>query len=223
MKKTFIDLSHTIEHGMITYQGIPAPEISDFMSREASRSNYTEGTEFHIGRIIMVANTGTYLDTPFHRYQDGSDLTEIPLEHVTALPGWMIRVDGNRFKKIDSTFFEQHSSLQGMAVLVHTGFSQYWNTEDYFKGNHPFLTRDAAELLVDQKVSLVGIDSYNIDSTADRARPVHSILLKAGIYIIEHMTKLENLPDTGFDFYAVPPKIRGMGSFPVRAFAIVSK
>ena len=223
MEKSFIDLSHTIEHGMITYQGIPAPEISDIMSREASRSHYSEGTEFHIGRINMAANTGTYLDTPFHRYRDGVCLADIPLKRVAALPGWVIHVDGNRFKKIDATFFEHLPCLRGMAVLVHTGFSQYWDTDDYFKGNHPFLTRDAAGFLADQEPSLVGIDSYNIDSTADGARPVHTILLKAKIYIIEHMTGLENLPDTGFDFFAVPQKIRGLGSFPVRAFAIVSK
>jgi len=221
MQRLFIDLSHTIEHGMITYHGIPAPEISDILSREASRANYSEGTEFHIGRINMASNTGTYLDTPFHRYKDGSDLADIPLERVADLPGRVIRVDGSRIKQVNSAFFKNLPDLSGMAVLVHTGFSKYWNTDEYFKGNHPFLTRDAAEFLAGQKVSLVGIDSYNIDSTDDKTRPVHTILLRAGIYIVEHMTNLENLPETGFSCFAVPQKIKGLGSFPVRAFAII--
>jgi kynurenine formamidase len=221
MKKSFIDLSHTIEHGMITYEGIPAPAISDIMSRESSRSHYAEGTEFHIGRINLASNTGTYLDTPFHRYKDGPDLADIRLEDVAALPGKIIRVNGDTDKMINPTFFKDMGTLRGMAVLVHTGFSQYWSTGEYFSGDHPFLTKDAAEFLADCKVKLVGIDSYNIDSTSDKSRPVHSILLKAGIYIIEHMTNLESLPETGFYFYAIPQKIRGLGSFPVRAFAIV--
>jgi arylformamidase len=220
-RSRYFDLSHTIEEGMITYQGIPGPELSDFMSREASRQNYAEGTEFHVGRIDMVANTGTYLDTPFHRYRYGSDLSGIRLEDVAGIPGIMISVPYHEKREITVSCLPAGSELKGAALLIHTGFSNYWNSPDYFKGHHPFLTREAAGYLVSHKVKMVGIDSYNIDDTADLSRPAHSLLLGAGIYIIEHMTGLHELPVSGFRFFAVPQKIRGLGSFPVRAFAIV--
>ncbi len=208
----FIDLSHTIEHAMITYAGLPPPVISDFLTRQASRSRYAEGTEFHIGRIDMVANTGTYLDAPSHRFADGADLSMIPLEEVADLRAVVVRsTDVSVLKGLE---------LRGQALLIHTGWSRHWRTEKYFHG-HPFVTRDAAEVLARSGVRVVGIDSYNIDDTNDRARPAHTELLCAGIYIIEHMTNLEALPQSGeIRFFAVPVKVRGLGSFPVRAFAI---
>jgi arylformamidase len=214
--RPLIDLSHVIEHNMVTYRGLPAPHICDYWEREASAANYDDGSSFQIGRIDMVANTGTYLDSPFHRYADGADLAGLALAQLAALPGLVVRaaaqaVDAGAFDGLD---------LAGRAVLVHTGWDRHWRTEAYFTG-HPFLTEAAARLLAERGAALVGIDSYNIDDTATRTRPVHTILLGANIPICEHMTNLEALPDSGFAFTAVPPKIAGMGTFPVRAFARV--
>jgi arylformamidase len=218
-KKQLIDLSHTIEHGMITYKGLPAPLICDFLSREQSKQHYAPGTEFQIGKIEMVANTGTYVDSPFHRYEDGRDLSRLELISLADLEGLVIRARSIAGRGIDAGAFRQ-LDLRGKAVLVETGWDAHWKTDQYFEG-HPFLTKDAAQLLADEGAVLVGIDSYNIDDTADLSRPVHSILLGAGIPIAEHMCSLSTLPMDGFKFFAVPVKVKGMGTFPVRAFAIV--
>lgn len=209
-----LDLSHTIEHGMITYRGLPAPLICDYLSREASRQLYAEGTEFHIGRIDLVANTGTYLDSPFHRYAEGKDLSELPLDSLAGLAGVVVRSDTMAITREAFAGLD----LRGKAVLVQTGWDRHWRTDAYFE-EHPFLTEDAAFHLRDAGVKLVGIDSYNIDDTRGGTRPVHGILLGAEIPIVEHMTGLAGLPDTDFQFHAVPPKIKGLGTFPVRAFA----
>lgn len=212
-----IDLSHTIEDGMVTYKGLPAPLICDHLSREASRGAFEAGTEFLIGRIEMIGNTGTYLDTPFHRYADGEDLNDVGLDRVAGLPGMVVdaldlqAVDADRFAGLD---------LRGKAVLVHTGWARHWRTDTYFE-DHPFLTEAAAALLVQAGAALVGIDSHNIDDSRTRARPVHTLLLGAGIPICEHMRGLELLPPAGFRFTAAPPKVKGFGTFPVRAFAEV--
>jgi arylformamidase len=216
---SLIDVSHVVEHGMITYRGLPAPVISDFLSREASRKNYASGTEFQIGKIEMVANTGTYLDSPFHRYADGNDLSQLPLTSLANLEAHTIRIDDAAGKAIGRSVFAGYE-LSRKAVLIHTGWAKHWGSESYFE-NHPFLTGDAAQFLVDAQVSLVGIDSYNIDDTADGARPAHSLLLKAGIPIVEHLCNLESLPERGYKFFAVPVKVKGFGTFPVRAFGIV--
>ena len=209
-----IDLSHVIEHGMITYQGLPGPHICDFWSREGSAEHYDDGSSFQIGRIDMVANTGTYLDAPFHRYADGADLAGLDLAQLATLPGLKVKaarqaVDADAFEGLD---------VAGKAVLVETGWDRHWRTNAYFTG-HPFMTEAAARLLVARGARLVGIDSYNIDDTSTRMRPVHTILLGAGVPICEHMTNLAALPAEGFRFTAVPPKVAGMGTFPVRAFA----
>ena len=210
MTRRFIDLSHAVEDGMVTYRGIPAPVISDFLSREASRTRYAPGTEFHIGRIEMVANTGTYLDSPFHRYPGGADLAALRLEQMAELDALVVRsVDPAAFADLD---------MKGKAVLVHTGWDRHWRTERYFEG-HPYLTGDTAHRLVRGGAALVGIDSLNIDATTDGRRPVHTILLGAGIPIVEHLCGLEQLPDSGFRFSAVAVKVKGFGSFPVRAYA----
>lgn len=215
-----IDLSHTIEAGMITYKGLPAPLVCDYLSREASRQFYAAGTEFNIGTIEMVGNTGTYLDSPFHRYEDGIDLSELTLVQLANLEGIVIRANQPDTKAIDVSFFEG-LPLKNKAVLVHTGWSRHWRTDAYFE-NHPFLTEVAAQYLRDAGTTLVGIDSHNIDDTAHNSRPVHSTLLGANIPIVEHLCGLEQLPDNGFRFYAVPPKVKNFGTFPVRAFARVS-
>ena len=212
-----IDLSHTVHEGLVTYQGLPAPLISDFLSRADSRSHYTEGTSFQIGKIEMVANTGTYLDSPFHRFADGKDLAELDLASLAGLDAVVARVRGLAGRSVERSVFLP-LDVRSKAVLVDTGWSRHWATSQYFEG-HIFLTRDAAEYLRDQGAALVGIDSYNIDDTADGARPVHSLLLAAGIPIVEHLCNLDRLPAAGFTFTAVPVKVKGMGSFPVRAFA----
>jgi arylformamidase len=214
-----VDLSHAVEHGMITYKGLPAPVISDFLGREESRTHYGEGTEFHIGRIDMVANTGTYLDSPFHRYPDGADLSELQLSQLANLAGVCVRAPVSEGRAIDASAF-QGLDVKGQAVLVHTGWDAHWRSEQYFEG-HPFLTRAAAEALRDAGATLVGIDSLNIDDTADLSRPVHSILLGAGIPVVEHMRNLSALPQRGFRFFAVPVKVKAFGTFPVRAFALI--
>jgi len=217
MKHSVIDLSHTIEHAMVTYKGLPAPIICDYLSREASRSKYAPGTEFHIGRIDMVANTGTYLDSPFHRYADGEDLSQLPIEQLTNLDAIVVRVPAGQ-RAVGKKFFDS-LEVRGKAVLVATGWDRHWRTDQYFEG-HPFLTGAAAQWLREAGAALVGIDSLNIDDTADLVRPVHSVLLRAGILIVEHLRGLGALPDAGARFFAVPPKVRAFGTFPVRAFAL---
>lgn len=214
-----VDLSHTVEHGMITYRGLPAPVICDFLSREESRQHYAEGTEFYIGRIDMVGNTGTYLDSPFHRYEDGADLSQLQLSQLADLEGVCVHTLDKGRRSIDASAF-RGVDIRGKAVLFNTGWDAHWRTEQYFEG-HPFLTRDAVEALRDAGARMVGIDSLNIDDTGDLERPAHSVLLRAGIPIVEHMCGLDSLPDEGFRFFAVPVKVKAFGTFPVRAFAIV--
>lgn len=209
-----IDLSHAIEHGMVTYKGLPAPHICDYWKREDTAANYDDGSTFQIGRIDMVANTGTYLDAPFHRYADGDDLAAVGLERLAGLDGLCVRAEGI---EAGAALFDG-LDVAGKAVLVHTGWDRHWRTEAYFS-DHPFLAEAAARLLAARGAVLVGIDSYNIDDTRTRRRPVHTLLLGAGIPICEHMTGLDALPASGFRFTAAPPKIVGMGTFPVRAFA----
>jgi arylformamidase len=214
-----IDLSHVVEDGMITYKGLPAPIICDYLSREASRAIYAPGTEFHIGKIEMVANTGTYIDSPFHRFADGKDLSELELTSLAHLPG--VLVDATTLGRAVSADAFSGLDVRGKAVLIHTNWSRHWRTDQYFEG-HTFLTKGAAEYLVQGGAALVGIDSYNIDDTADLTRPVHTALLGADIPIVEHMTNLNALTSRAvFRFYAVPVKVKGFGTFPVRAYALV--
>jgi arylformamidase len=211
-----IDVSHVVEHGMVTYQGLPGPVICDYLSRETSRARYAEGTEFHIGKIEMVANTGTYLDSPFHRYADGKDLAELPLDSLAHLDAIVVQgADDSR--GIGPEAFEG-LDVKGKAVLVRTGWDTHWGTLRYLSGS-PFLTEQAARFLAENGAALVGIDSLNIDDLENPARPVHSILLGSEIPIVEHLCNLGPLPDRGFLFSAVPPRVAGFGTWPVRAFA----
>jgi len=215
-----IDLSHTIFDGLVTYKGLPAPVICDYLSRADSRKNYTDGAEFQIGRIELVSNTGTYVDCPFHRFADGKDLSEVPLERFVDLPAVVVRVPFRERLEIGEQDFSG-IDVEGKAVLVHTGWSTHWNTPAYFE-NHPFLNREAAVFLRDAGATLVGIDSHNIDDTRTKnSRPVHTTLLGADILIAEHLRGLDRLPSNNFLFSAVPPKLKGVGTFPVRAFATV--
>jgi arylformamidase len=215
-----IDVCHTIHDGMITYKGLPPPVITDHLSREASRGFYAAGTEFHIGKIEMVANTGTYIDSPFHRYSDGKDLADLDLRAVANLDGVVVRCVGLAQRGVTQARLAE-LDLKGKAVIFHTGWDRYWRTEKYWDGSHPFLTTESAQYLADSQVALVGIDSYNIDDTADASRPAHSILLARDIPIVEHLCGLNELPDAAFRFFAVPVKVKRFGTFPVRAFAVV--
>lgn len=222
MTRRLMDLSHEVEDGMVTYPGLPAPKIGDWLSREASKTRYAEGTEFQIGRIELLANTGTYIDSPFHRYADGGDLAAFRLEAVADLEGLAVHAStSDAIRAIGPEAFPD-GDLRGKAVLIHTGWDAHWRTERYGNG-HPFLTAAAARHLADAGVALVGIDSLNIDDADDGTRPAHTTLLGAGIPIVEHLCNLATLPSIGFRFFAVPVKVRGMGSFPVRAFAMVAE
>jgi kynurenine formamidase len=218
-QRRLVDLSHQIHHGMVTYPGLPGPEISDYLPREASPARYGPGTQFHIGRISMVANTGTYLDSPFHRFAGATDVAGLPLHSVADLDGVVVRIDAGR-RAIDRDALTSYD-VRGRAVLVHTGWDRHWGTERYGTGN-PFLTAAAADWLVEQQAGLVGIDSVNIDDTSGPSRPVHTALLAAGIPIVEHLCGLDQLPPSGFRFHAAPPQVVGIGTFPVRAYAVVA-
>lgn len=213
-----VDLSHVIADGMTTYPGLPGPLICDFLSREASRSHYAEGTEFQIGRIELVSNTGTYVDVPFHRYADGVDLADQELWPLAGRPALVVDATAPPGRGLDATAF-QGLDVAGCAVLIRTAEDRHFGTERYGANEHPFLTREGAEHLRDAGTALVGIDAVNIDDMGDTSRPAHTVLLGAGIPICEHLTQLGTLPSLGAKFYAVPPRFRGVGTFPVRAYA----
>ena len=215
-----VELSHEIRDGMVTYPGLPPVRVTEFLSHAASEGRYAPGTTFQIGRVDMVANTGTYVDVPYHRDETGDDLADFPLVKLVDLPGVVVRArDAGR--ELGPALFEG-VDVAGRAVLVHTGWSERWGRNLYFVG-HPYLTAAAADLLVARGAALVGIDSLNVDSTRDGLRPVHTALLRAGVPIVEHLRALDRLPDEGFRFFAAPPRVAGMGSFPVRAFALVDR
>jgi arylformamidase len=217
--EALIDLSHVILDGLVTYKGLPAPIICDYISREQSKANYEEDTSFQIGKINMVTNTGTYVDCPFHRFEQGKDLSEVDLEQFAELEA--ITINAEKAIVIGKEYFTG-KEVRKKAVLVFTGWASHWNTPRYYEG-HPYLTAEAAEYLKDCQVKLVGIDSHNIDDTGDKTRPVHTKLLGAGILIVEHLCNLDRLPESGYLFNAVPPKFKGAGTFPVRAYANIKK
>lgn len=221
-QRLLVDLSHVVRHGMTTYPGLPGPVIEDHMSRADSRDRYAPGTEFQIGRIRLVANTGTYVDVPFHRFDDGADLAEVPLSRFVDLPGVAVSAvfQSSGSGGISPEAFEG-LDVTGHAVLIHTGWDRHWATAQYGADDHPFLTAAAVDWLVAQRPAVVGIDSVNIDDMRDLTRPAHTGLLEAGIPIIEHMTGLEQVVGTRFGFHAAPIAVAGMGTFPVRAYALV--
>ncbi|MER6155580.1 cyclase family protein [Streptomyces sp. NPDC001868] len=220
-QRRIVDLSHPIRHGMITYPGLPGPEIGDHLTREASRKIYAPGTEFAMGRISMVSNTGTYVDSPHHRFDDGQDLAGLPLDRLIDLDGVVVRVEGiaDRGRAVDRETLLPYD-VTGRAVLIHTGWARHWGTEAYGHG-HPYLTADAVAWLVERGAVLVGMDTLNIDDTDDGTRPAHTGLLAAGVPVVEHLRGLEHLPPEGFRFHAAPPAVEGMGTFPVRAYALL--
>ena len=219
--RPLLDLSHTVEHGMVTYKGLPAPLICDYLSRADSRSRYAAGTEFQIDRIELVGNTGTYLDSPFHRYADGKDLAALPLTSLADLPCVVARIANDGRRAIAELPFKPRD-VRGRAVLIHTGWDQHWRTDQYFE-RHPYVSAELAQWLADAEPALVGIDSYNIDCTDGGERPAHSALLRRDIPIVEHLRALDSVPDHGARFFAVPVKVRHCGTFPVRAFALLDR
>jgi kynurenine formamidase len=224
-RRRFVELSHVITEGMTTYPGLPGPQITPHMTRAASRTTYAPGTEFAIDRISMVGNTGTYLDSPYHRYADGPDLSGLALETLADLPAVVVRTAGTGLRAVDVGAVAAHE-VEGRAVLLHTGGDAHWGTPEYGR-DAPYLTGAAARWLADHAARLVGIDAVNIDdvSGADPAtigtRPAHSVLLAAGIPVVEHLTGLGQVPPHGARFSAVPPRVAGFGTFPVRAYAVV--
>lgn len=214
-----VELNHVITAGMTTYPGLPGPQITSHLSRQASRERYAPGTEFSLERISMVGNTGTYLDSPHHRYAHATDLAGLPLQRLVSLPAVVVRTAGSHTRGVDvGALAALHCS--GHAVLLHTGGDHAWGTDDYGH-NAPYLTEQGARWLVDHDAALVGIDAVNIDDITGQNRPAHSLLLAASIPIVEHLTGLEQLPPTGARFTAVPPRVKGFSTFPVRAFAVV--
>ena len=218
MARRVLDLSHRIADGTITYPGLPGPVITDHLSREGSRGRYAPGVEFQIGRIEMVANTGTYLDVPFHRRPDGHDLAGLDPARVVDVPGVLVDARGTVAVDVDHL---PDRDLRGLAVLVLTGWDGRWGTDAYGDDANPHLTGAAARALAEAGAAVVGIDSVNIDALPDGERPAHTALLDAGVPVVEHLTGLEHLVGVDFRFTALPPAVEGMGTFPVRAVAVV--
>ncbi|WP_433390041.1 cyclase family protein [Micromonospora sp. KLBMP9576] len=220
--RRLVELSHVVTDGMTTLPGWPAPRITQWLTREASRASYAPGTEFQVGRIDMIANTGTYVDTPAHRFAEGADLAATPLDRLADLPGVVVRVPAGT-RAVDRLLLAPYD-VAGRAVLLHTGWSAHFGTDRYGAPEAPYLTGDGARALIDAGAALVGIDSINIDDMSPASageRPAHSTLLAHGVPVVEHLTGLDALPPTGFRFTAAPPMVAGMGTFPVRAFAVL--
>jgi arylformamidase len=216
--RRFIELSHVIREGLITYPGLPAPMITPFLTREDSKARYAPGTEFAMDLITLIGNTGTYLDSPWHRYEGGTDLAGLSLETLVDLPTEVFHLDDAAERGIPASALWDRD-VAGKAVLLHTGWDRHFGTPSYVT-DAPYLAPDGVDYLVDQGVLLVGIDSLNIDNTEGTGeRPAHTRLLAAGIHVVEHLTNLGSLPASGSRFTATPPLIEGFGTFPVRAFA----
>ena len=214
--KKFVELSHPIVDGMKAYPGYPSPQIGAYITRDESRARYDGKAEFYIGKVEMVCNVGTYLDSPFHRYANGPDLSRIPLESIAGLDGLVL--DGTPTENRSISIDCNQSDLSGRAVLVRTGWDERWGTDRYWELG-PYLSDSTIDVLLRGKVALVGVDFWNIDDVENHSRPAHTRFLAANVPIVEHLANLKSLPRKGFKFYAVPPPIVKGASFPVRAYA----
>lgn len=218
--RRLVELSHPIRAGMITYPGLPAPTITPYLTRSDSVARYAPGTEFAMDTITLLGNTGTYLDAPWHRFADGADLAALPLDRLADLPAVVLRIAGTPARRVDAELLQPAGDVRGAAVLIHSGDDARFGTPEYAQGA-AFLSRDGAQWLVDQGAALVGIDAVNIDDATDGTRPAHTLLLQAGIPVVEHLTGLAKLPLRGARFTATPPMVAEFGTFPVRAFAAI--
>ena len=218
MTSRHVDLSHPIKHGMITYPGLPGPIISTYISREESARKLGGGVSYHLGGIEMVVTSGTYVDAPYHFHAGGVDVAQLPLERLVEVRIVVIRASGRT--AIGPEVIDNPGELWGTAVLVHTGWSRHWGTAAYLSGS-PYLTQDFAEMMVEANIALLGVDSLNVDDIEDSTRPVHHTVLGSGIPLIEHLTNLDQLPDQGARLTALPAPVHGVGSFPVRAVAVL--
>jgi kynurenine formamidase len=218
--KKLIELNHFLEDGMMPYPGLPRPKIGAFLDHQASRTRYDDQAEFYLGKVEMVCNLGTYLDSPFHRYRDGNDLSQVPLERVASIPGIVLDASASSDRSI--TIHAADSELEGRAVLIRTGWDNRWGTESYWESG-PYLSEKSIDLLIRSKATLVGVDFWNVDNTADFVRPAHTRLLASDILIVEHLCNLSALPRIGFRFFAVPLRIVRGASFPVRAFGEIEE
>jgi len=214
--RKLVELNHVLEDGMRAYPGLPRPKIGAFLDHEASRPHYDGQAEFYLGQVDMVCNLGTYLDSPYHRHRDRSDLSQIPLEKVAGVPGIVLDAAASTDRSIAVDC--SASELRGRAVLIRTGWDRHWGTDAYWQPG-PFLAAGSVDLLIHGGATLVGVDFWNVDDTGDPSRPAHTRLLAEGILIVEHLCNLSALPRTGFRFSAVPLRIVRGASFPVRAFA----
>lgn len=216
-----VDLSHVLAAGEPTYRWLPAPEFTDYLSRDSSRATYAPGTTFLIQRMSFIGNSSTYLDAPYHRHEDGDDLAALPLDQLANVPGRVADVTALGDRQLTKAVLEGNAHpLRGHAVLWRTGWDRWWGSEHYW-AEAPFLSGALAEFLVAAGVALVGIDALNVDDPDDLARPAHTILLGAGIPIVENLRGLDRLPEAGFRFFAAPPRVAEGSAFPVRAFALV--
>jgi arylformamidase len=219
-----VDLTQPIDESIPMFPGLPGLELSTVLSREASRAHYAEGVEFLIQRYAITGNSGTYMDTPYHRYPHGLDLATLPLESTVGLPG--VRIDARDAmtsgrRRIDESFLNG-TDVRGKAVLCWTGWDDRWPGDDYLEPN-PFLCRELATNLIAGGAVLVGIDTWNIDDTEDMSRPAHSVLLSHGIPIVENLCGLGNLSMEGFQFSAAPLPVRRGTAIPVRAYAVIDE
>lgn len=218
MAAELVDLAHPIHDGMAAYPGLPAARVRPVVTHAASRARYAGQAEFCLTEVAFASNTGTYLDSPWHRHPDGPDVGALPLEALAALPGVVLDGVGDASGALDVDLRDE-GSLTGHAVLVRTGWDAHWGADRYWRGPH--LSRDAVEQLAAAGPALVGVDFANVDDTADPVRPAHTILLGAGVLVVEHLARLDRLPHRGFVLHCVPLAVRGAASMPVRPYAEV--
>ena len=221
--RRIVDLSHVIEAGMVTDPRLPVPVVRDVWTREQSAARYAPGVSFQIASIEFPQNTGTYLDAPFHRHEGLAGVWDYPIERTTDLPGVVIdaRAVLKQGKPAMGPELLEGVDVEGAAVLFRTGWDAKWGSDEYGGGGHPYLTEACAQALVDRGCVLFGVDALNADDTSDPARPAHTILLRENVAIVENLTNLGELPQHGFRFHAAPVKAKGLGSFPVRAYAVI--
>lgn len=223
-KVVYIDLSHSIENGTVTYPGDPPALIELTLDRKLTSKLNGGGTTsgVEINTIKMVSTSGTYIDAPYHVFEDGKKIKDYPIEKLVNLPSIVVKIPENR------NYFDVQDisgiNVKGKAVLFFSGHDKFFMTPEYGK-NAPYLTIELANILVEKGAIFVGIDSPLIDNMEKQSElgiPVHYKLLGADIPICEDLANLELLPTDGFTITALPAKV-ALESFPARVFATVSE